>query len=245
MSGRLVFQLDRVEGLRGAIVPGSIVQSGGRVFYLSADGFYSFDGTTSLPIGAGKVDQWFFDTADAGAFSRMSAVADPVLPIVQWSFQSVNSSQPDQILVYNWSSDSWSQVLANCQLLWRILTYPNGLPYVAFMDLSAATRTFTAGFSKKAYITTAEYQLNPSGRALVTELWPIIEGPDAPRASVYHRPSPWQSLSVETTATINATGFCPLRVDDRLMRIESVISQSASWSKWWGFRLEWRPTGER
>ena len=241
----LVFQLDRVEGLRGAIAPGSIVQSGGKVFYLSADGFYCFDGTTSKPIGAGKVDSWFFDTADASAFRRLSAVADPFLPIVMWSFQSVDSSQPDQILAYNWQSDLWSQLLVNCQILWRLLSYPNGLPATAIMDLFAATRTFTAGFNKKAYITTAEYQLNPAGRALITEIWPILEGPDAPRASVYHRPNPWRTLSVETIAPINATGFCPLRVDDRMVRIESVISQSASWSKWWGFRLEWAATGER
>ena len=112
-------------------------------------------------------------------------------------------------------------------------------------DARNAPRGVNGGANKRAFITTAEYQLNPDGRCLVTELWPVLEGPDAPRTLVYHRPNATRTLSSESASIINADGFCPLRIDDRYMRFEMTTSLSASWSKWWGFKLTATRTGQR
>ena len=48
----LIYQIDRVETSRGCPFSGSVANIGNTVFYLSDDGFYAFDGTKSVPIGA-------------------------------------------------------------------------------------------------------------------------------------------------------------------------------------------------
>jgi hypothetical protein len=57
----LVFQLDKVETKRGALAGGSVVQIGDNIAYLSADGFFVFNGQSSIPIGNNKVDDTFFN----------------------------------------------------------------------------------------------------------------------------------------------------------------------------------------
>lgn len=242
----LVFQFDPVESARGAIASGSIVQSAGYAFYYSDDGFYRFDGTTSEPIGNGKVDEFFGRNVDTGAYHLITAVADVDRSLVMWSYKSISSSIPDRILVYNWQVGEWSMIEQECELLWRSLrrhSTPYGLPDLATFSTTNRAATFTSS-NMAAHVTTAEYQLNPYGRSLITELYPLIES-GSPVTYISHRHNPTVTITTESVITMNAQGFAPLRVDDRLMRFRQDTAAAETWDKWRGFKLTHHPTGRR
>lgn len=241
----LVFQFDPVESARGAIAAGSIVQSAGFAFYYSDDGFYQFDGTTSRPIGNGKVDEFFGVDSDDAYLNRVTAVADVDRSLVMWSYRSVSANTPDRILVYNWQVGEWTLLEQTCELLWRSLrrhSTPYGLPDLSIFTTANRAATFTST-NLAARLTTAEYQLNPSGRILLTELHPILET-GSPITYVQHRVNPTVTITTESAITINAYGFAPLRVDDRMVRFTQEIPAS-TWDKWRGFKLVYTSTGRR
>ena len=55
-SAPLTFSADEIEQ-RGTDAPGSVIKLGRFIFYKSQDGFFMFNGESSEPIGAGKVDK--------------------------------------------------------------------------------------------------------------------------------------------------------------------------------------------
>lgn len=109
----LFFQFDTISRQLGCYESGSIAQYGPLTFFLSDDGFYMCDGQTIKPIGAEKIDRWFFDDADPANLSKMSAAIDPVRKVVAWSYPNTRAGQ--SILVYNWQVQRWTyaDTLAN------------------------------------------------------------------------------------------------------------------------------------
>lgn len=102
----LFFQFDAISRSQGCYEPNSIVQQGSRTFFLSDDGFYMCDGQSVVPIGAEKVDRWFFDDVDEGNIDRMSTAIDPERHLVAWCYPNANAGQT--MLVYNWQTGKWS-----------------------------------------------------------------------------------------------------------------------------------------
>jgi hypothetical protein len=102
----LFFQFDAISRTLGCYEANSIVQQGGRTFFLSDDGFYVCDGQSVTPIGAEKVDRWFFDDVDEGKLDQMSAAIDPERHLVVWCYQNVSASKT--LLVFNWQTSKWS-----------------------------------------------------------------------------------------------------------------------------------------
>ncbi|MCX8501393.1 MAG: hypothetical protein ORO03_06845, partial [Alphaproteobacteria bacterium] len=100
-------------------------------FYLGEDGFYQFDGTSSIPIGSEKVNKSFFRDLDMVYISRISAAIDPINTIVFWAYPGMGNVDgiPNRILAYNWmirnedgSVGRWTMIHATCQVLGRTLT---------------------------------------------------------------------------------------------------------------------------
>jgi len=56
----LFFQFDTLTRSLGCYEARSVVQYGAMTFFLSDDGFYVCDGQQVKPIGAERVDDWFF-----------------------------------------------------------------------------------------------------------------------------------------------------------------------------------------
>lgn len=102
----LFFQFDAISRTLGCYEPNSIIQQGGRTFFLSDDGFYVCDGQTVTPIGAEKIDRWFFDDADEGNLDKMSAAIDPERHVVVWCYPNTNAGQ--SMLLFNWQTGRWS-----------------------------------------------------------------------------------------------------------------------------------------
>lgn len=127
-----VFQFDNISRGKGCIASGSIAQLQGVTFFLSDDGFYMCDGQQVMPIGAEKVDRWFFNNADETDFTGMSAAIDPIRKLVIWNFKTKFARR--ELLIYNFKTQKW--------------TYGDaGSDYVSDASTSAATLEDLDSFS--------------------------------------------------------------------------------------------------
>jgi len=102
----LFFQFDTISRGVGCIEGNSVVQYGNMTYFLGVDGFYSCDGSTIIPIGTQKVDQWFYSTVNQSKLSQMSSTVDPIRKIVVWKF--IDNFAQNVLLIYNWQVQKWS-----------------------------------------------------------------------------------------------------------------------------------------
>jgi len=103
----LYFQFDTISRGLGCLESKSIAQYGNLSFFLSDDGFYLCDGTKVQPIGAEKIDRFFFNDAELALLNNMSVAVDPVRRCVFWLY--TNNSSVQSILIYNWQIQKWSR----------------------------------------------------------------------------------------------------------------------------------------
>lgn len=103
-SSGAVFRFITVDPERGAFAPRSIVNIGPSDFvYLAKDGFYR--GVDAKPIGAERVDRWFFATCAADKYDLISGVADPFEKVIWWRFEDEGGT--NYLLGYDWQLDEW------------------------------------------------------------------------------------------------------------------------------------------
>lgn len=123
VGGRLLYAFDKVEGGRGTPAPGSLVQLGGVLFYLGEDGFYRFDGQSSVPIGGSRVDRTFFDEVESTKYHLMRAGADPINKLIIWAYPTDQDNVCKKLLIYNWEIDEWSPGELETEEIMRSLTF--------------------------------------------------------------------------------------------------------------------------
>lgn len=200
----LIFQFDQVHRGVGALVPQAVTTYKNLVFFLSENGFYSFDGSNLIPIGANKVDRYFFDNVDIDSIQRITSEIDPTNKIVAWAFRSTSSTTPNNnsnnILLYQWELGRWSMVEdVNIEIITRhkSLGYTlDGLDSISTdLDsilISLDSPTWNSGSllisafnnshrlvsfdgsSMQATVDTNERQLNEYHRSMVREIWPVV-----------------------------------------------------------------------
>lgn len=201
-----VFQIDEIQPDIGTIAGGSVTNLGDSVFMISAQGFIevSGGGTGILPIGAGKVDQWFFDDYDSDYPERISAIADPANNRIVWSYpgRSNVSGRPNKMLVFDRTFQKWSLIEQEVELLMRskgfsftldqldALGFTNldtmtiSLDDSAFKSLSSQIAGFSSDFklgffsgaNKTATLETAESQLNEGYMTALNAFSPMVDG---------------------------------------------------------------------
>ena len=101
------FQFDAISRNLGCIDGGSVAQYAGITYFLSDDGFYACDGKSITPIGAEKVDKYFYANLNISTISTMSSTIDPVRKIVIWNYPTTSGGR--ELLVYNWQIQRWSR----------------------------------------------------------------------------------------------------------------------------------------
>jgi hypothetical protein len=144
VGGSLIWQFDIVEGARGTPAPGSILQIGGRGFYLGDDGWYETNGAVSEGIGASLVDKFFFaDTThglDTSYYFRICAAADPENKTFLVAYPSVSGSAGalDRVLAFNWDSRNWSLISGLGDLEWIHLSRTLGYSLDTLDSLSGS-----------------------------------------------------------------------------------------------------------
>ena len=120
-----VFRFDRREENRGLLAPGGIQRIGRVFFYVAQDGFFMFDGLQSHPIGATKVNQWFFDNVDTNEMhgSVSSAIDNERnLWVIGFPTPAAAANTNDRILAYHWPSGWWGYGEVNHQIMFNDLS---------------------------------------------------------------------------------------------------------------------------
>lgn len=110
----LFFQFDTISREIGCYEPGSVCQYGNVTFFLSDDGFYMCDGQKVTPIGAEKVDRWFWDDL-LPSYANFTSAIDPVKKVVIWCYQNISGGY--SLLVYNWQLGRWSYGTTTANLI--------------------------------------------------------------------------------------------------------------------------------
>ena len=243
-----IFRFDEIERNRGAWAKNSVVRYGRLVFYLSEDGFYVTNGNESQPIGANKVDLFFFNELDETYKSRIQGALDLRNRNVVWTYTTTNSAgngDPDKMIIYNWPTSRWSTVDLDTQCLFSTLTEGytlDGLDDVSTnidsLAVSLDSRIWTGGnpqfsaFNRSnilahfnataldAVFETGEQEHAPGQFYRTNSVRPLINGTSAViTARVSGRSIQNEAPKFSSYAAINANGEVPVRVEDRYHKI--------------------------
>jgi len=268
-----IFYFLPAEGVRGTPAPGSIVQLGALVYYLGEDGFYAFDGTTSVPIGLDRVDKYFFANVDQSNLFRINADVDPINKLVIWAvpFAGNTNGNPNVLMIYNWALKKWSMAQVDTEMLLRSLTFGytlDGLDATGYtldtLPFSLDSRVWTggkvtlAGFdtahklnyfngaSMAATLQTSEGQPIPPRRVLISRALPTVEGQgSSPSVAVITRDRLIDPQVAGAYVAINSLGYCPQRAAGRFVRYNIQMPAADPWIQMQGVDIDVVPIGER
>ena len=247
----ITFQFDVVEQARGALAPYCVVPVGAGVFFLSADGFFYFDGVQSQPIGENGLDQTFFNEVNTSYYDRISAVVDPVRKMVFVAYPAGGGGICNKILCWHWTEKRWSYGVQDTELLYNHFGLGVGLDSISG-TLESQTLSFDStayqggnqsigafnsahklgffdGSSLEAVMTTTEGQLNERGRAQVQEVTPLVDT-SAATIAIGSRETQHGAVTYTTDSSQNSSGVCPVRASGRFLRARMTIPAASTWS---------------
>lgn len=202
----LAFVFDQLETNKGTQAPGSVCKIGNAIFYLGLDGFYMFNGQSSEPIGANKIDKTFFADLDQNYMDRIRTVSDQRKMLVYLSYPGSGNvgGRPNKLLIFNYSPNAqrrWTQAEIDTEVLCASIA--DGYTLDSLDSLSGSIDALTASLDSEIYtggqfslaafdsnnklnyfngnaltatIETTEVQPNTGGRTELIEARPIIEG---------------------------------------------------------------------
>jgi len=201
----LMFQFSKVADNIGAFIPKSIVSFGSDIFFLAQDGFYKLSGgDTLVPIGNGRVDDYFYSDLSSDLDGVSSAI-DPNNSVAVWSYRGAGaegtSDINNKLLIYNYSVDKWAtgsgldvqfissgsqeafdtleklDVLGDLDSLPKTLDsyyYSSGVYGLAGFNSEKKFGKFLGG-SLPATIDTTEFQGAKDSRSAITNVRPIVD----------------------------------------------------------------------
>ena len=266
-----IFDFAPAEGVRGTPAPSSIVQLGAFVYYLGEDGFYIFDGTSSKPIGANRVDKTFFADLDQSYISRVYGAVDPINKIVFWAYpgQGHNQGNPNHIIAYNWVLDRWSIADIETEIIFRTLSFGytlddldstgynlDNLPFpldsrawtggalqLAAFD-SNHNLSYFSGSNLAPTVETEEIQPFNGQRAFIRNTRPIVDG-GSPSIAIGTRELTENSTTFGSAVAMNSLGWCPQRASGRYVRAKLTLPAGSSFTHIQGAQIDADPVGAR
>jgi len=110
VGGSTIFQFDAVETSRGLMIPDLAIPYGREILYYSEDGWYSFDYTSSTPVGEEVINRTFAADLDGAYLDRVSWMTLPKTPItaILYPGSGNSSGTPNKILFWNWATRQFS-----------------------------------------------------------------------------------------------------------------------------------------
>lgn len=262
-----IFQFDEIAPGRGCSAPGSIATDGRLTIFLSEDGFYSTNGQDVQPVGAGKLDRWFAEDVDPGAYGQMSALMDPTRQLYVLAYRSASapSSANDSLLLYSWVAQRWTVARVETEVLCSALSASldledldaisssiDALPasldsrqwvsearYRGAFDGSHRLATFT-GDALEAVFETGEAALGDvTSRAMVQAVRPIADGTRT--IALGTRDDQADTVTWSTARSPARDGNCGFRGDARFHRVRMTVG--GAWTKAQGVDVRFVATG--
>lgn len=258
----LFFQFDTIAKNIGCYESNSIAQFGNLTFFLSDDGFYMCDGQMVTPIGAEKIDRFFYANVDQSKMNEMSATVDTIRKLVIWQFTDIFARK--RLMVYNWQAKKWSFGETDTNYLAPIAsagTTLEALDTYGTMDtiatsfdsrlwaggkfVSAGTRgtkivTFT-GQPKTGFITSSD--IGNGSQSIITLAKPKIDNGTS-SVAVYSRNLLTEIPTFGTATASDSENRVSLRSSGNYHRVR-VYPQGADWEAAIGVDITIIPTGGR
>jgi len=102
------FGQDYVEKARGCISRNAAAPFGRGIFYCADDGFYVFDGQSSLPIGYGKVDEYFVRNVNYAYRHKICVAIDARRKLAVFGIPTGSSQFISELLIYSIQDNRWT-----------------------------------------------------------------------------------------------------------------------------------------
>ena len=269
----LIFTFEKVETNHGCNYPNSIASLGAsQVFYLADDGFFMFNGQKSIPIGAEKVDQFFFDDLDFSNTDRISCAIDPENQVVMWGYPSVNGfGNPDRILAYNYAVQKWSIAELDHEILSSSLTPSFSVEALDTISstlegltTSLDSRFYSGGFFQlsagkdkkihtitgaplEATLETTEFEPANMRQSLIRSVTPYVttKGATAPTVTsqLASRSRQIDGYTYGSAVALNNDNTCPIRGSGRYHRVR--VNVNGDWRYALGVDIDASAMGKR
>lgn len=264
----LVFQFDQISDNTGCLTGKSAIQYSGMTYFLSESGFMVCDGSTVKNIGAGKVNNYFFESLDSTQLETMDVAIDPLKNLIVWNYPTVTRIPTDEerlLIMYNYETGRWtsgstkSQVVAQLATQTRPLdTLDSDYPTLDTMPLSLDSPLFIGGefafcgaiedkvctfnlFNEATYLTTSDIEQGVF--SVATLAMPIIENGSA-TFQVASRNNLNQNIEWSAESVTSPENRADLRSGGRYHRLR-VKPTGAGWTHAIGFDFTVTPQGQR
>jgi hypothetical protein len=261
-----VFSFQPLENAQGTPAPQSVAVHGGIAYYLGDDGFYACDGSQSLPIGAGKVDKFFYQDLNQAFTYRVQGVYDPInrLYIVGYPSTGSGSGNIDRLLIYSTVAQKWAPPTeVSLEFLCRLgsvgytleqldgfgtmetlpasldsrLWVGSGKPLLAAFDTLHRQGGFT-GTALECSLETGDLDSGNGSRFITQGVRPDINGISAGiTCSIGYRESKNATVSYTTPTALQRNLVAPARITARHPRVKVNIAAGANWTHATGFDL--------
>ncbi len=268
VGGDLIFTFDQIVFGNGTSAPGSLSAFGDRIFFLGTDGFYMMTPGGLQPIGEG-VNRTFLDEVAETDYWRISSAIDPRNSLYIIAYPTTGTVL-DKMMIYNWQANKWTTVEpGDTECLFNFYSegytletidaligdpdtghyagvsvdsalFQGGKPSFAGVNSSHEVVLFN-GASLTATVETAEVQINPGRKSLVSMITPFVEGASTVTAQVGYRNAVSDAISYSNPATMNSEGQCCLFNAGRYQRAKLVIA--GGFTKAYGVDFEAVPAG--
>jgi hypothetical protein len=140
------FQFDAISRSLGCISNGSIAQLSDQTYFLADDGFYVCNGKTVTPIGAEKVNRWFFENVAIDRVATdMSASIDPIRSLVIWVMPTASGKQ---LLIYNAKLNRWSFSDIDVNSIAYVLTASATLEQLDKISITQGSNTLSGTYTQ-------------------------------------------------------------------------------------------------
>lgn len=249
----LIFRFDQVAPGIGCFAPGSVARFQNVTFFASEKGFYAFDGNAAVPIGDGRIDDFFIEDLNTNYRHRITSIIDVKnkLYIVSYPSTASTDGTPDSMLLYSWSANRWARVEETVELIFAGLSpgYTlesldsisgslDALPFSLDSDVWTGGASLFSGFDtshrhinfdgtpKTATFITGEAQIFPDARAFIRAIRTLVQGDSSTTitARVGKRDRLIDSVTYGSASTMNSSGICPVRSNGRFQRVRIDIS---------------------
>jgi hypothetical protein len=234
VGGDLRFTFDRIEGAVGCIAPDSIVQWKGLSFYLSDEGFQSFNGIESQNISDEKVSDTFFSVLTYSGVSSVRGALDPRNSCVVWSYPITGGSE---LLIYSYRINRWSKAAVEVDALHTQETTTG--PVLSGFDSDNDLATFS-GDQLAATVSTGDIQVAKDRNAMVTGIRGLVDA--AHTGTLGRKLNTLADTEDAVSNASNSRGKCSVKANGKYHRFQLAVS--ATFTELTGVEIEAKP-GEK
>lgn len=263
-----IFSITHVEE-RGAIARDSVVDLGAYKFFIAEDGFFTWNGTNSAPIGDGRVNKYFFNRLEFSRRGRIAGAVDYVNGCILWAFPTDTSGALTEIIIYSYRDNKWSHSIQTLEYLFSsaasnvtledladpLESYDfsfddpilrrGGRSQLAAFDITHTYGLFS-GLPMAATIDTGEYSGPNNRRVFVNKVRPLVNlaTPLATVQTAMRDQMIGQPVVFSDPVAQELDGACPILADARYMRFRTNIPMDTVWDHATGVEVFRKAGGE-